>query len=64
MYHYGETFHSFAENMWIGNSGASCHITNNDTSLYVVIEINKVVQGSVGNMFTTKKGKLWVKHLY
>ena len=45
----------------IGKSDISCHIANNDTDLYDVTEINKLVQGSVGNMSATKKGKLHMK---
>ena len=39
----GETFHSFTKNTWIGNSGASCHTTIDDTVLYDITEINKSV---------------------
>ena len=34
---------------------------NNDTDMYDVININKMVQGSLGSKSTTKKGKLHVK---
>ena len=57
----GTTFHSFMKNMWIGDSGASCHNTNNYKSLHDVMNINKLVQGSSGNMSTTKKNKLQMK---
>ena len=39
----GETFHSFMKNSWIVDLGASCHIINDDTGLYDVIDINKLV---------------------
>ena len=57
----GDTFFSFMKNTWIGDSGASCHITNNDTGLYDVMDINESIQGSSGIMPATKKGKLQVK---
>ena len=50
-----ETFHSFTMNMWITNSGASFHITNNDTGLYDITNINKLVQESSGNMPAAKR---------
>ena len=58
----GETFfYSFKKNTWIGNSDALCHISNDNTCHYDVTNINKLVQGSSGNMSTTKKGKLLMK---
>ena len=53
-----ETFHSFTKNAWIGNLGASCHITYDDIGLYGITNINKFVQGNLG---IGKKGKLQVK---
>ena len=35
-----ETLHLFKKNIWIGDSGASCHTTNDNTSLFDIIEIN------------------------
>ena len=52
----GEKFHPFIKNMWIGDLGASCHISNDDTGLYNVIEINMLVQRNSGNMSATRKG--------
>ena len=57
----GETFHLLTKNMKISDLDASCHITNYDTGLYDIIEINKSVKGSLGNMFATKKDKLHMK---
>ena len=57
----GEIFYLFTKNMWIGDSGTLCHITNNDTGLYNVTKINKSIEGSVGSMSATKKGKLCMK---
>ena len=49
------------KNTWIGDSGASCHITNDDTGLYDITNINESIQGSFGVMPATEKGKLQVK---
>ena len=35
-----ETFHLFTKNTWIGDSGASCYITNNETGLYNITVIS------------------------
>ena len=51
----GETFFFLEKRRWIGDWGASCHITNNDTGLYNVTDINESVQGSSGSMFIIKK---------
>ena len=37
------------------------HIANNDTGIYDVTNIDKLVQGSSGNMSTAKMGELHVK---
>ena len=52
---------TFTKNTWIGDSGVSCHVTNNDTGLYDVTDINKSIQGSSSIMPAMKKGKLQVK---
>ena len=57
----GKTFHSFAKNTWIGSLSASCHITYDDTSLCDITDINKLVQGSSGNMSAMKKSKLCIR---
>ena len=56
----GDTFFSFTKNSWIGDSGALFHIMNDDTSLFNVIDINELIQGSSRNKPATKKGKLCV----
>ena len=56
----GNSFHMFTKNTWIGNSGTSCHITNDETGMFDVIEIQESIQGSSGTMPATKKGKLQV----
>ena len=55
-----DTF-SFTKNTWIGDSGASLHITNTDTGLYDVTDIDESIQGSSGIMTAMNKGKLRVK---
>ena len=54
----GNKFFSFTKNTWIRHLGVSCHITNNDTGLYNITNIDKLIQGSTGIMLATKKGKL------
>ena len=54
----GNTFHSFMKNTWIGDSGASCHITNNESGMYDAIDIDESIQGSSSIMPAMKKGKL------
>ena len=49
----GESFFTFTKNTLIGDSGISCHITNNDAGMYYVIEFNEPVQGSSGDMKAT-----------
>ena len=55
-----DSFYSFTKNTWNGDSGASCHITNNDTNMFDVTDINESIQGSSSIMPTTKKGKLCI----
>ena len=59
----GTSYHSFTKNTWIGDSGASCHITNDEKYLFAVIKIHESIQGSSSTMPTTKKGKLRVNLL-
>ena len=56
----GNTFFSFMKNTWIRDSGASCHITNDNKGMYDVININESIQGSSGITPASKKGKLQV----
>ena len=55
----GDTF-SFTKNTQIRDSGASCHITNDDTILFDITIIIKLIQGSSRNMLATKKCKLYI----
>ena len=56
-----DTFYFITRNNWIGDSDASCHITNDNTSLNDVTNIDESIQGSSGIMSAMKKGKLHVK---
>ena len=56
----GDTFYSFTKHTWIGDLGASCHITNNNTGMIGVTDIDELIQGSSSIMPATEKGKLWV----
>ena len=56
----GDMFYLFTKNTWIEDYVASCHIMNNDIGLFDIINIDKLIQGSSGNMPVTKKGKLCV----
>ena len=58
----GDTFYSFTRNTWIRDSGASCHITNDDTGIYDVTDINESIKGSSRIVPATKKGKLHVMY--
>ena len=51
----GDTSLSFTKNMWIGDSSASCHIMNNDTTSFDIIDINESIKGSSHIMPATKK---------
>ena len=57
----GDTIFSFMKNTWIGDSGASGHITKDDTGLYDVTNIDESIQGSIGILPAPKKGKLQSK---
>ena len=54
----GQSFCFFTKHTWIGDLGASCHITNNDTGMYDVTHIDRLVQGGLGSISATKNGKL------
>ena len=56
----GDNFFLLTKNMWIGDSGALCHIMNNDTSLFSIININNSIQGSSWIIAAMKKGKLCI----
>ena len=45
-------------NMWISDLGALCHITNDDSGMYDVTDINELVEDSSGSMPITKEANL------
>ena len=53
-------FFSFTKNTWMGDSGALCHITNDDTGLLDIIDINELIQRGSVIMPAMKKGELYV----
>ena len=53
----GDTISLLMKNTWIRDSGASCHITNFDTGLYDVTNIDELIQGSCGIMPAMKTGQ-------
>ena len=54
----GDTFYSFTKITWIGVTGASYQIANNDISMFDITDIDESTQGSSGSMPTTEKSKL------
>ena len=55
-----ETFNLFTESMLIEDSCAICYITNGNTNLFNVTKIYELVQGSVGSILCSKKGKFHI----
>ena len=51
-----DTFFLFMKNMWIGDSGALCPITNDRTFLLDIIDIDESIQGRSRNMPVPKNG--------
>ena len=51
----GESLCMFTKNTWMDDSGALCHITNDDTGMYSATKMDKMVQVSLGNMKAMKK---------
>ena len=51
-----DTFYLF-KNTWIGDFDALCHITNDDTYLLNIIDIDKLIQGSSNIIPAIKMGK-------
>ena len=54
----GHQYHTFNKNSWIGDTGASCFITYDDTNMYDVTKINEKIVGISGNVTATKMGKI------
>ena len=55
-----DTFHLSIMNIWSGESGVSCHFTNNDKGMYGITDIDESIQVSSSIMPATKNGKLHV----
>ena len=47
-------------NTWIEDSSASCYVTNDDTGMYDITDIDESIQGSSNILPAMKKGKLHV----
>ena len=56
----GKVLTTLMKNTWIGDSSTLCCITNDDTGIFDVTIINKSVEGSLGSIPATNKGKLCV----
>ena len=51
-----------SEKFWLGDSGASCHMTNNDAAMFDCTSIKSEVQYGNGGMLVAEKiGKIRVK---
>ncbi len=53
----GQSFYPFNSRTWIGDSGASCFITNDPTDIYDAEPINESIDAANGLMKATIKGK-------
>ena len=53
----GHSFYFFTLRTWIGDSGASCFITNDPTGIYDAEPINESIEAANGMMKATIKGK-------
>ena len=51
----GDTFFSFTNNTWIGDSDASSNTSNDDTGLLNIIDINESIQGNSSIMPAIKR---------
>ena len=50
---YGDSFYMLTNHTWIDDSGTSCHITNDNTDMFDVEQID----GSSENMKALKRGR-------
>ncbi len=50
--------HMFNKNSWIGDAGASCFNTYDNTNMYDVSKTNEQIVGISGNLRETKLGKI------
>ncbi len=53
----GKAFYPFFSRTWIGDSGASCFITNDLTGIYDAKSINESIGAANGLMKATIKGR-------
>ncbi len=53
----GQSFYPFTSRTWIGDSGASCFITNDLTGIYDAKSINESIGAANGLMKATIKGR-------
>ncbi len=54
-----ESYDKLSKNTWLCDSGATCHLTNDDSGLYDVQEVNEVaVIGDGKGLNISKKGKI------
>ena len=63
MHNWWKNIFGFIKNTWIGDAGASCHITNNDDGIYDVKTISKTENWNSGTIKATKleKKKVQIK---
>ena len=54
----GDSFYTFTKNMWIGDTGASCNITNDDNGMFDIEQFVESVQRSSRNMTTMRKSTI------
>ena len=57
----GEKLNTIIKNICIEDSRTSCHITNDDTGIYDITEIDKAMKGSSDSMKEILKRKLNLK---
>ena len=63
MYHLHQHILQLTKNTWIGSSGTSCNITNDDTDLFYKETLNKSVQERTVNIKSMEKSKIHVMAL-
>jgi len=53
----GVRYESFTKNTWIGDTGASCHLTNSLEGMFDMVEIQEEIEGSSGSISASIRGK-------
>ena len=51
----GELFFIFTKHTWIDDLGTFCHVSNNNTAIYDITDIDESMQGGTGNVKATKR---------